>query len=212
MDNEEQLTSFPAELPTTDQAAPEDQLADALARIAQLEQMFGELQSRISNKLPQPPVFIGEQTNSDGRWREMIITSNTIDPMGTVGFGGGRGCDDATGSAYALPFALLEAQFLVVEMGDDINSSYLFIPNGIFKVYLTQNGGSNGTPSSNCSYTYDCYLDLAKTIKVGSTLVPEWRYLKKCPVTAATKGQGYFNGSTFVLEIAYEELGSNSCA
>jgi hypothetical protein len=83
-----------------------------------------------------------------------------------------------------------------------------------FKVYLTQNGGSNGTKSTDCTYTYDVYFTSARdaTCKIGSVLAPEWRYLAKCPVTAATKGiASYVNGDV-VLEIAYEALGSNSCS
>lgn len=83
-----------------------------------------------------------------------------------------------------------------------------------FKVYLTQNGGSNGNKTTDCSYTYDVYFASAKTAssKIGSTLAPESRYVSKCAVTAATKGLACYVNGDVVLEIAYEALTSNACS
>ncbi len=81
----------------------------------------------------------------------------------------------------------------------------------IFKVYLTQVGGSNGTKTTMASYTYDVFSDAGKTVKIGTALAPEWR-VANGPVSAATKGQASIDSAgNAVLEIAYEVWGSKAC-
>lgn len=95
----------------------------------------------------------------------------------------------------------------VMQPGADTNSP--------FKVYLAQNGGSNGNKTTDCTYTYDAYIAATPqnaTTKIGSTLSPQWRYLQKCAVTAATVGLACYVNGSIELQIAYESLTSNSCS
>jgi hypothetical protein len=142
-------------------------------------------------------------------WKEKVVVSTGIADyeMGRV---------NGTSQSAQCLYPLASAQGLFVAYQTDYDMRYAWVPNGNFKVYLTQNGGSNGNKTTDITYTYDCYIDAAKTIKVGSTLAPTWRAIKKVPVGAATVGLGCYAGTastaTFVLEIAYEEITTNACA
>lgn len=142
-------------------------------------------------------------------WKEKVLASS-----GLADYSMGRIASTSSTDQCLTPLA--DGMGLMVAYKTDADVRYAWLPNPVIRVYLTQNGGSNGSKTTDCSYTYDAFADAAKTIKIGSTLAPQWRYLKKCPVTAGTLGLGGWTGTgntaAFVLEMAYETLGSNSCS
>ncbi len=83
---------------------------------------------------------------------------------------------------------------------------------GIFRVYLTQSGGSNGTSSAFPTYTYNVFIDAAKTKQISSTVAIQFHRLLKTPVTAATKGMACYVSGALQLWQADEYFDSNTCS
>jgi hypothetical protein len=77
---------------------------------------------------------------------------------------------------------------------------------GLFRVDLTQTGGSNGTKTTAASYTYTV-TDLAG-VQLATGASPE-KPRENGTKTAATKGYGYYDAAgTFVLAEAWEAPGT----
>lgn len=94
-------------------------------------------------------------------------------------------------------------KFAIVETG--------WTPAGtIFRVALTQTGGSNGNKTTAASWTYTA-KDLAAGVNLGTGLSPE-RSRPKGTRSAATIGIGYYDGvGVFHLYEADETPGRNDC-
>lgn len=81
---------------------------------------------------------------------------------------------------------------------------------GVFSVDLIQTGGSAGTAATNCTFTYT--VDDFEGNELGTNKAPLWRPVPGGPKTAATKGIAHYEGSTLMLDAAYEgEPGSIEC-
>jgi hypothetical protein len=199
----------------TDHDEPELPNTSLDDRVAELESLVEQLSAQIRHPNPLPPVFMGQQTNSDGRWGEIIASGGSIAIQGTTGVDG-RGCTSSA-NTYAQLYALSEAQFFVVESQDSTDSNFTVIPNGAFLVYLTQVGGVDGDDGSTTTaafptWTYDCYADAAKTIKWGSAVSVLFHRLLKTKVTKATHGLAQWNGSTLLLLTTDEYPDQGDCS
>lgn len=118
-----------------------------------------------------------------------------------------------SGGTHLLPPKTPVLVFAISARTSPLKKFYVFVraPNigAIFRVNLTQTGGSNGTQSTAPTYTYTA-TDLNSN-QLGTGLSPE-RPRPNGAVTAATKGTGYYNTSgTFVLAEAWETPGSGHC-
>lgn len=81
----------------------------------------------------------------------------------------------------------------------------LSVDSDIFAVDLTQTGGSAGSYSETCSFTYTAYRREDTTTSLGTELSPVMERLPNCPLTAATVGIGrYKNDGSFELLYAAE--------
>lgn len=85
-----------------------------------------------------------------------------------------------------------------------------------FPVYLTRNGGSDGSDTVQCSMTYDVYADSAKTQKLntastGAPIAPQMQRPNLGPMIAAKIGKARYDAGTLVLiwcdEADYVEVG-----
>lgn len=88
---------------------------------------------------------------------------------------------------------------------------------GSFGVYVTQNGGANGDDGSTTTiafptYTYDVFLDAAKTIQIGTAEAVEHHRPEQIAVHAGTHGIAQWNGSTLRLLFVDEYFDRDSCA
>jgi hypothetical protein len=86
-------------------------------------------------------------------------------------------------------------------------------PGKLFAVNVTQNGGSAGSSTARCSFTYDVY-DKKTGAKIGSTLAPEGSLrIVECTFVAGTVGWAYFNPSNpgaLVLAFVSDETADQS--
>ncbi len=158
---------------------------------------------------PYTPVFVAEVTGAQ-QWKEKTLSGAAV-----VDFTDGRACTNDSDPSAILK--LNELQGILVEVRDAGDMRYALIPNGIFPVDVVQNGGTAGDSTHYCSYTYDVYFRGKSgnaTFKIGSTLTPNASLARilMATATAATKGQGYWSGQTFVLELVYEKLSQTNCA
>lgn len=119
-------------------------------------------------------------------------------------------------------YALSVGQLLVggTPLLDNMNKSIGWMECGsmgsYFTVSLTQNGGSQGSAGTLCSYTYDVY-ERTGTTKLIGTLAPEKSRSVATTVTTPAaggtiKGSAYLNSSgVWVLREANEIFGEVSC-
>lgn len=166
---------------------------------------------------PWPTVFPAEATgnfsSAKALFKEMNVVDGAMTTFGTPG-DDGRQCTDTTDPSGTI--ALAEKQFFLVEVPDGPDHRYLMLPNPTFLVYLTQNGGADGDDGSTTTeafptYTYDVFLDSAKTIKLASTLSVLFHRLLKISVTAATHGLAQWSGTTLILISVDEYVGRDAC-
>lgn len=89
-------------------------------------------------------------------------------------------------------------------------------PTTMFFVWVTQNGGSNGddgstTTAAFASYTYNVFLDSARTIQIGTAVSVEAHRDLKIAVAAGTIGWAFYDGSTLKLAWVDESRDRDSC-
>lgn len=78
----------------------------------------------------------------------------------------------------------------------------------MYRVALTQTGGSTGTKTTAASWTYTAALD---GVTVGTNLAPEWTR-PNGTMTAGGAGLGYFTADgSFLLSVAFERPGTGAC-
>jgi len=102
-----------------------------------------------------------------------------------------------------IPIANIQQQwyYLAQSGGGDNNATHTFI------VKVTKDGGSSGSFSSTCSYTYTC-----KTLSgdsLGTGISPETHRITNVAYTAPgdnSYGIGFYDGETFKLYSAAEEV------
>lgn len=116
---------------------------------------------------------------------------------------------EAATHAMSLPCYAIGVQRGVDGGGKPIVFVRTEVTGTLFKVALTQTGGSNGTTGSAATWTYTATSLSGNTL--GTGLSPE----KPRPfgtMTAATRGTGYLDGTgAFTLSEAYEKEGSTVC-
>jgi hypothetical protein len=101
---------------------------------------------------------------------------------------------------------------LAVPIGFNTTSGkpiYAAIPRGVFPVVLVQTGGSAGTQSTVCSYTYTVRdLNLQD---LATVVTPTWDRSTAGLRTAAAAGLGWWSGS--VLQVfAFEQFSTEACS
>jgi hypothetical protein len=83
-------------------------------------------------------------------------------------------------------------------------------PGPMFPVALTQTGGSNGSQTTQATWTYTANNLTGDTL--GTVLSPQWPRQQNGELNAATAGVGYYDVTgTFVLSIAYEYAPTGPC-
>lgn len=183
--------------------------------IKQLANRVDDARSAIKPTDVLPMLFPAQQTHSDGRWKELTAVSTSIVDLGTPGTDG-RNC---TSSSHAsAPMSLGESQGFFLEVVDGTDHRYIWIPNGEFRVYVTQVGGSNGHDGTGGgsvvypTYTYDVFYDVAKTIKIGTALsVADHRPLQVA-VHAGTHGHAQWENNTLILLNVDEYFDRDGCS
>ncbi len=142
----------------------------------------------------RPMAFMANLTaftsGTGGKWVEDTLTS-----AGVATFTDGRQCTSFTqpvGGAAAV-VGPKETGFLAVEQADLGDNRFSAYPSGCIDCYLTQVGGTAG------SYTYDGYMDSAKTIKIFAVQ----QSTNSGGTTIATKGLARLVGNVwrFVSEL-----------
>lgn len=185
---------------TSPQADPDNPNAD---RIATLEEKVHWLESmlKLPSRFANP--FIANMSASK-MWAEMSMASGSL---GT--YTSGRLCNDSASSCALVTLA--DGQALALQVADPPDVRFVPIPNPAFGVYLTQSGGSNGSTTSFPTYTYNIFLDAAKTLQIGSAVTVEGHRLLKVPVTAATHGLFQWNGTSSRLLMVDEYPDQTAC-
>jgi hypothetical protein len=181
-------------------------------RVAELERLVEERLGLLAD--PLDSVLFAELTNGDGQWKEKIVAGGSLVDYGTPGTDG-RNC--ASASDPSKPVRMAEAQGVLIEVTDGDDSRYVLVPNGDFLVYLTQNGGANGddgttTTAAFPTYTYDVFLDAAKTIQIASAASVLFHRPLKIAVTAAAHGIARFDGEDVILITADEYFDRDECS
>ncbi len=123
-------------------------------------------------------------------------------------------CNDTTAT-----FTTGSIMRAVVDIGSNNIATYTVpvaaaAPNGGASVaYLTQIGGSNGSTTSYCTYTYNCYFDAAKTQLAGGTLTVQAHRMLMVPVTAASLGiiQRDSTSAYALMAVLDEYPATNAC-
>ena len=81
----------------------------------------------------------------------------------------------------------------------------------LFPVYVTQSGGSAGNSTTQCTFTYNVFIDSAKTIQIGTTVALQKSRLVNCTMTAGTLGVAYYEAGTLKLWDVNERASQTNC-
>jgi hypothetical protein len=81
----------------------------------------------------------------------------------------------------------------------------------LFRVFVTQNGGSAGNSTTQCTFTYDVFDDVGKTHKIAGTLALEKARLLNCAMTAGTVGIAYVERGVVKLWDVNERAQQTNC-
>lgn len=114
-------------------------------------------------------------------------------------------------SSYAGP-----ARILYKESGTGTKLAVVQYPvavQGLIPVRLTQDGGSAGNRTTQCSFTYTV-KDQTNTITYGTgiALTGNGNRVVNAAMTAGTYGMAYFDGSTVTLIFADERITQKNCS